>query len=389
LEVVITMTVMVILVAGFGTALYSTVNDARRTAVLNQLDRIKKGLVGDPRVIAPGERDIRRFGYLGDIGTLPSSLSFLVTAGTSPNALPDFRITGHAADANVQLGAGWRGPYVPPNSLTDPWGQAIEINPCALTGSLTGATVAAEIRSSGPDGMMCNSDDSVVEIYKSETFTEVKGYVKDPFSATVPGVAVILSTVTGGSVQNVPGTTDDLGLYSFPNVPAGERVLQLAPVLAFTRNTAFTSGGALNDVEFVVESLHRLSAASTFNKMKLTFTASVAADYAAVLMNGISVFSGAAASGTTIGPFTNQTVSGTGVVQESIHFFEASGLIMLVPDVIVGTVGTGGTLKIEVKDFEEVGTASNIDMTGVTFFVEFLKDNQTVSKTSFTTKRKP
>lgn len=386
------MAVMVILIAGFGTALYSTVLDARRTAVLNQLDRIKKGLVGDPRVIAPGERDIRRFGYLGDIGTLPSSLSFLVTAGTSPNDLPPFKITGHTADPNVQIGAGWRGPYVPPDSLTDPWGNAIEINPCTLTASLTGATVQAEIRSSGPDGSMCmGGDDSVVEIYKSETFTEVKGYVKDAFGATVPGVAVTLSTVSAGNVQNVPGTTDNSGLYSYLNVPAGERVLQLAPVLAFVRNTAFTSGGARNDVEFVVENLHRELLASTFNKMKLTYTASVPTDYSTVLMNGVTVLSGAATSGTTIGPFTNQTVTGTGIFQESIHFFEASGLIMLVPDVIVGTVGTGGTLKIELKDFEEVGTASNIDMTGVTFFVEFLKDNNLipVSKTSFTTKRKP
>ena len=385
LEVVVTMTVMAILAAGFGTALYSTVTDARGTAVLNQLDRIKVAIIGDPRVIAPAERDVRRFGYLGDIGSLPPSLSLLATQG----GLPVFKITGHAADANIQLPAGWRGPYIPPDALTDPWGNAIGISPCPLTTSLTGATVSAEIRSSGPDGTMCNSDDSVVEIYKSETFTDVKGYVKDPFGGTVPGVAVTLSTVTGGVVQNIAGVADDLGLYSFSSVPAGERVLQLAPVLAYSRNTAFTSGAARNDVEFVVENLHRLSSASTFNKLKLTYSASVPGDYSTVLVNGVTVFSGTAGSTSTIGPFTNQMVTGTGVVQESIHFFEASGLIMLVPDVIIGTVGTGGTVKIEVKDFEEVGTSTNLDMTGVTFFVEFINNTQTVSKISFSTKRKP
>ena len=58
---------------------------------------------------------------------------------------------------------------------------------------------------------------------------------------------------------------------------------------------------------------------------------------------------------------------------------------MLVPDAIIGTVGTGGQLKIQVQNFEQVGTNNDVDMTGVTFFAEFSDG----SKTQFTTKRKP
>jgi hypothetical protein len=82
--------------------------------------------------------------------------------------------------------------------------------------------------------------------------------------------------------------------------------------------------------------------------------------------------------------FASKTIAGTSVIQEPFRV-DISGLVMTVPDVIIGSVGTGSTLKIEMMDFEEVGTSNNLDMTGVTFTLEFSDG----SKTLFSAVRKP
>lgn len=377
LEMAIVLVVMAIVLGAAGTALYSITENARREAVLNQLDRVKKGLVGESRLIPPGEKDVRRYGFIGDIGSLPAALSSLANVGAFPN---------YAIDSNLQLGVGWRGPYEPvlPTDVTvDPWGRALVYTVSAGTSGLTGAPTVATIRSLGPDGVNGSGDDSVVEVYKADAFSKVMGYVKDPFGGTVAGILVTLFSPANGVIQTMTSTTDNDGLYAFTDVPQGERVLQLTPKLSFVRNTALTSGTDLNDVEFVVENLGKDS--TTITTMKLTFSTSPATDFTDVLVNGAPVFSGLASSGTTVTFSSSKTAGGTNVLQEPIHFFEASGLIMLVPDAVIGTIGTGGTLKIQVLNFEEIGTNNNVNMTGVSFSAEFSDG----SKTLFTTKRKP
>lgn len=377
MELIVVLVVMAILAAALGTALFSMTENARNEAVLSQLDRVKKGLVGESRVIPPGEKDLRRYGFMGDIGGLPATLTPLATVGT----LPDYTI-----DADLQMGVGWRGPYEPtlPSDVSvDPWGRALVYTVAAGTSTLVGAPTVATIRSLGADGVNGTSDDAVVEIYKADAFSKVIGYVKDPFGATVAGILVTLSSPVNGVIQAMTSTTDNDGLYSFDDVPQGERVLRLTPKLSFVRNTALTSGTDRNNVEFVVENLGKDS--TSVSTMKLTYTSSPAADFTDILVNGASVFSGTASSGTTVTYSSSKSAAGTNVLQEPIHFFEASGLIMLVPDAIIGTIGTGGTLKIEVQNFEEISTNNNVDMTGVTLLAEFSDG----SKTLFTTKRKP
>jgi hypothetical protein len=376
METTIVLAVVAILVATVGTALYSITDDARKTAALNQLDRVKKGLVGEARVIPTGEKDVRRFGYIGDIGTLPSSLTALTTIGS----YPDYQI-----DSLLQMGAGWRGPYEPvlPNDVSvDPWGHALVLTVAAGTSALTGAPTVATIKSLGPDGLNGTGDDLSVELYKAEAFSQVLGYVKDATGATVAGIQVSLYQPLDGNIQTVTAVTDNDGLYTFADVPQGERVIQLTPKLSFQPNSATTSGTNLNNVQFVVENLGK--DATSVNSMKLTFTTSPATDYTTVVINGTTVFNSLAASGSTVS-FSSRSVNGTGVLQEPIHFFEASGLIMLVPDAVIGTIGSGGSLTIQVNGFQQVGTNTDADMTGVTFTAEFSDG----SKTIFTTKRHP
>jgi prepilin-type N-terminal cleavage/methylation domain-containing protein len=367
METTMVVAIIGILMAAFGTALYSIVNNARIETVQYQLDRVKKGLVGQSRIIPAGERDIRRYGFIGDIGNLPATLDALTNAGSLPN---------YSVDDNLQMSAGWRGPYEPvqPTDVTvDPWGNGIVYTVAAGTSSVTGAPTVATVSSKGPDGVLGTADDSVVEIYKADAFSQVLGYDKDPTGATMAGVGVTLSIPTGGVIENLSTTTDTTGLYSFNNVPLGERVLQLSPKLAYVANTALVSGNNFQNVTFQVQNLGKDSTSIT--SMTLTYTSTPVAQFSTVLINGTSVFSGTGASGTTIN-FSQRTVAGTGVIQEPIHFFEAAGLIMLVPDAVIGTVGTGGSLTINLNGFTQ-------DMTGVTFSVAFSDGSQPI----FTTKR--
>ena len=363
LETAITVAVIAILLSGFGTAVYSTVSTARDRAAQNQLEAVRRAIVGEPRKVTAGEKSVMRFGYIGDMGSLPPSLASLETAGIQP----DF-----AVDPLLQLGRGWRGPYISAaisGGMTDAWGNGIVYSTAAGTSSVTGASVAATLRSLGSDGLSGTTDDRVVEIYRSETFAGVIGYVKDAFGLTVAGIDVLLSYTSDGVIINPPASavTDDDGLYAFNNIPHGTRVLQLMPKLSYVKGTGLTTGGNRNNVEFVVENLGK--DALTVSAIKLSWTTDPATDFKRLKVNNVLRYDGTAPSGTALS-FANYAVSGTGVTQEPFRV-DVSGLVMLVPDAIIGTVGTGGTLKFEMEDFEETGTTTDMDMTGVTFTAEF------------------
>ena len=175
--------------------------------------------------------------------------------------------------------------------------------------------------------------------------------------------------------------TDNDGLYSYDNIPHGPRVLQLAPKLSYVKGTGFTTGSGRNNLEVVIEHLGKDSL--TVTQIKLNWVTDPPSDFKRLRINQASAeFDGTYPSGTTLTFGTARTVNGTGVTQEPFRV-DVSGLVMLVPDVIVGTVGTGGTLRFDLEDFEDVGTGTNSDVTGVTFTVEFTLSPSGISKTLF------
>ncbi len=373
LEMALSVIIIAVLVSGFGTLLYSTVTDSRTKNTLNQLDQIKKAIVGEPKSVPPGEKSLVRHGYLGDMGSLPAALSDLEAAGTQPD---------YAVDSILQLGAGWRGPYVSSGvaaGFTDAWSNGLVYSTTAGTSSVTGAAAVASIRSIGPDSVNGTADDHVVEIYKSETFAQVSGFVKDSIGQTMPGVNVKLTYPTAGVIPGSPAgvLTDSDGLYTFAGVPHGIRVLQLEPKLSYQRGTAYTTGNDRNNLEVVVENLGKT--ATNVSTLKISYTSNPVSDFQQVIITtpgGSNLTTGGGVSGTTVS-FTATTVGGTGVIQEPLRV-DITGLVMSVPDAVVGTVGTGQTLKIQMNDFEEVSTNNNVDVTGVTFTLEFSDGSKTL-----------
>ena len=74
------------------------------------------------------------------------------------------------------------------------------------------------------------------------------------------------------------------------------------------------------------------------------------------------------------------------MTQEPLHALVSSQFFQI-PDIRISTVGSGGTLKIELENFDDVqtGNGAAVDMTGVTFRVDFSDG----SVTFFTAKTEP
>jgi general secretion pathway protein G len=143
IELMIVIAIIGILVAYMMPHLVSrSVNLARITATKEQMDEIRKALVGDPSLISDGE--LAAPGYKGDVGTWPPSAPGdtigLTWLWRQPPGVPTYNPYTHH---------GWDGPYIRADSslrfLDDAWGNSFSFvrdsanNPIGL-------------RSLGPDG---------------------------------------------------------------------------------------------------------------------------------------------------------------------------------------------------------------------------------------------
>jgi len=91
---------------------------AKVNSTREELNRLKRAIVGDPSVVAGGEYVDR--GFEGDVGFVPSTLSDLVV---KPDSVASY-------DRLTRLG--WNGPYIDAGNneyLTDAWGNAYSYDP--------------------------------------------------------------------------------------------------------------------------------------------------------------------------------------------------------------------------------------------------------------------
>jgi general secretion pathway protein G len=138
IEVLIVVSVLAILAAAVTPMVMQQLLDARIQSAREQVRAVHEAIWGrdDPQR--------QSFGFVGDIGHLPSMLLELAQPGTIPL---------YHTDTVRNVGMGWNGPYVrfgnsPLEFVNDPWGRP-----------LVGAEVG-QIRSAGPDGQY-NTDDDI------------------------------------------------------------------------------------------------------------------------------------------------------------------------------------------------------------------------------------
>ena len=204
LELVVVIAVLGILVAAVTPSMVQRVMDSRIEETRVEAQSLYDGMVGKP---AEG-----RFGFVGDLGRLPSSFTELAQRGS----LPSF-----TTSTTRGVGMGWRGPYVNIGTtandyLTDAFGRA-------YTGVASG-----QVRSNGPDGVSGNADDIVYP----------------PAAPTIGGtVTATVKTIAGGKTIVDPADyrvdlfyanggvetslADAAAPFSFSNVPMGVHAIRV------------------------------------------------------------------------------------------------------------------------------------------------------------------
>jgi prepilin-type N-terminal cleavage/methylation domain-containing protein len=102
---------------------------SKKAATLQEMEALKRAIVGDPRVTAGGQ--LVNVGYEGDVGSLPPDLQALVT---KPGSVPAW---------NRFTRVGWNGPYIDDEGndyLTDAWGSAYQYDAGARTITSSGGS---------------------------------------------------------------------------------------------------------------------------------------------------------------------------------------------------------------------------------------------------------
>jgi general secretion pathway protein G len=135
IEVLVAIAAVSILAGAVAPLVVREMTRARTDDTSRRMVRLVEGMVGGP--------ESGGFGYVGDMGGLPSTLEDLVTRGSQTA----FAQTGYG------FGVGWNGPYVreagPLADITeDAWGTAFSYS-----------SAAAQVQSAGPDHVLGNGDD--------------------------------------------------------------------------------------------------------------------------------------------------------------------------------------------------------------------------------------
>lgn len=215
LEIAVVLAIVAVAMVMIMPALAGLTRNTNEQAAAQQLRNIHRAIFGSP---AEGE-----FGFVGDMGRLPNTLSELLTQGTMVGFHTADGGTAHAGE----VGYGWNGPYLrsvfsSADLTTDPWGQS-------LSYTATGST-AGQIISAGADGQVGTGDDirfpaSAPPVTGTVFVTVAANEIANAFGAAAKMYYPVNGDeVVTGTQKNEPNDNNYRG-FVFTNIPAGVRVL--------------------------------------------------------------------------------------------------------------------------------------------------------------------
>jgi prepilin-type N-terminal cleavage/methylation domain-containing protein len=145
IEVIVVVAILAIMTGIMVPMVYRVWESNDQELTTSRLKDLQLALIGDSRLFQNGVRT--HFGYVGDIGMLPSSLQNLVD--------------------NADAAANWKGPYLPSGFdaakyAKDAWNRDIDYSITATDAD--GRHYAATLRSVGADGVSGNADDIVASV---------------------------------------------------------------------------------------------------------------------------------------------------------------------------------------------------------------------------------
>ena len=195
------------------------VNESRFNATLEKLNTIRDAMIGNLQVKSAGIRS--NFGFLGDIGAIPSNGQGIVALTTNPG------LPAYALNLTVRFGVGWNGPYLRSSTgvdyTKDAWGTTLVYD---------SSVSPAIIKSYGADGVANGTgynQDITVEIPVALQTATVDGFLSNSDGTPYTGLAQVeLSYPNGAGALTTPITNvavPDAGHFTFTGVPFGIRSL--------------------------------------------------------------------------------------------------------------------------------------------------------------------
>jgi len=220
IEVILVILLIGILAGLAANLLTNTLDQARFDEAQKKMTVLSNAMVGNPDLMTNGVRS--DFGFVGDIGRLPTALTELVTQG----ALPAW---------SAATGVGWQGPYVPGDFAQNPDGYRAD-----GWGTLfTYASATGVVTSLGSDGAAGGTgyaaDFSTPDLTAptDQRVGTITGRVTDLLGsplASVTGGTVTVSVTNNpvaGAATTVSTTTGADGSYSLSPIIVGRRTVQV------------------------------------------------------------------------------------------------------------------------------------------------------------------
>jgi general secretion pathway protein G len=196
----------------------NTIEEGRFQETLQKMQTIRNSIVGDPAIVENGIRT--SFGFIGDIGAIPTAGQGIAALVTKPVALPAWSV-----DSTVRFGLGWNGPYL--TSATagtdftlDAWGRPFVYSPASSPPTLV---------SYGADGIAGGTgfdSDITVELPVALQTSTVYGFISNSAKPFIGDAVVEINYPDGAGVLKTDTATVvpvDKGKFSFPGIPLGKR----------------------------------------------------------------------------------------------------------------------------------------------------------------------
>lgn len=219
LMIILMLTILAVIVPAVS---LPAIQEGRVERTKARLLAIRRAIVGDPSQMVRGSRS--DFGFLGDMGSVPSALDELITQPGGSGT--------YTQDQDVRFAYGWNGPYLDTSDpeldwSRDAWGTLWDY----VAGTSSTSTVITSFGADGQAGGTGLDEDLVVEIPADLKRFTLHGFVTDAGGGVFTGTAeVYLNDLDGsGQLQSpISGTLQPSGYFSFSNVTMGRRSLYLA-----------------------------------------------------------------------------------------------------------------------------------------------------------------
>ncbi len=197
-ELVITIVIIGIIATVATRQMSNSIDDARFEQTKKELNQLAYAITGNPEISTDGARS--NFGYIGDVGTLPTNLTALVT---NPG--------GYAT---------WDGPYIDGGTsgtehLTDAWGTSYTFTDTLIRSTGSGMFID-KIFATSTNALLNNN---INGIFMDAARSMPGGTYKD-------SILLKLTYPDGtGGIKDTIINPNNSGNFTFTNIPVGNHTL--------------------------------------------------------------------------------------------------------------------------------------------------------------------